>query len=112
MAEKCKDSLNTPHAEALSPISSGLPHPLRLTHLKWMCEQVVEHAEEWPKAKLHRWIGFIQCGLMAHRVFDLGEIKAMFNEAKSAYGPVGEDDDLADHLDPTNPFRLDIGGEG
>jgi hypothetical protein len=37
----------------------------------------------------------------------------MFDEAKRAHGEASDDlEDLLDHLDPTNSFELDIGGQG
>jgi hypothetical protein len=36
----------------------------------------------------------------------------MFHEVKKAYGATSEDQDLIDHLDPNNPFEMDIGGQG
>ena len=107
MAEKCKTFLQEQDSS-----SSDLPQPLQPRHLIWMCDQVVAHAEAWHNTKLHRWIGFVQCGLMANRLREFGEIKMMFNEAKKAYGLAEADNDLADHLDPAHPFELDLGGQG
>jgi hypothetical protein len=75
-----------------------------------MCDKIEEHAEDGPATKLHRWIGFVQCAMLAHRMLDLDGAKAMFDEAKVAHGETSED--LLDHLDPTSSFELDIGGEG
>ena len=36
----------------------------------------------------------------------------MFDDARSAYGASGEDEDLIDHLDSDISFKVDIGGEG
>lgn len=87
-----------------------LPETLQPKHLERMCDRIKEHAEDWPTAKLHRWIGFVQAAMLANRMLDLGGIKAMFDKAKNAYGETSED--LLDHLDPASPFELDLGGEG
>jgi hypothetical protein len=105
MAEKCGQSI----AHCARP-NADLPAPLQPKHLAWMCEQIANHAELWHAAKLHRWIGFVQCAMLAHGMLDLPAAKAMFDEAKNAYGPVS--DDFFDHLDPGSTYKMDIGGEG
>lgn len=107
MAEQCKPYLRRP-----GPSSSDLPRPLHPKHLHWMCEQVVKRADDWPTTKLHRWLGFVQSGILANRLLDFEGIKAMFDESKHTYGAGEADNDLADHLDPTNSFEFDIGGQG
>lgn len=106
MAQQCRaligESKNT---------EPDLPPALHRNHLLWMCDRIEKHAEEWPSGKLHRWIGFIQGGMLANRMLDFDTAKAMFDEAKNAYGGNGADDDLLDHLDPTSNFEFDIGGE-
>jgi hypothetical protein len=87
-----------------------LPEALQPKHLERMCDRIEKHAEDWPAARLHRWIGFVQCAMMANRMLDLDGIKAMFDKVKNAYGETSED--LLDHLDPGSSFKLDIGGEG
>lgn len=105
MAEQCRDLI----LESETP-DLGLPKALQPKHLLWMCNKIQEHAEESPATKLHRWIGFVQCGMMANRILDLDGAKAMFDKAKAAHGEINED--LLDHLDPTSSFECDIGGEG
>ena len=105
MAEQCRGTIlkwNKPELD--------LPRPLRPRHLRWMCDNIENHAEDWPPTKLHRWIGFVQCAMMANRMLDLDGAKAMFDKAKVAHGEISED--LLDHLDPTSSFEVDIGGEG
>ena len=80
-----------------------------LTHDK-ACDNIEKHAEDWPATKLHRWIGFVQCAMMANGILDLDGAKAMFDEAQVAHGEISED--LFDHLDATSAFEVDIGGEG
>ena len=87
-----------------------LPPSLQPRHLMWMCDRIEQHAEDWPATKLHRWIGFVQAGMLANRVINLAGAKVMFDDAKNAYGELT--DDLIDHLNPANSFELDIGGEG
>ncbi|MFN0197669.1 MAG: hypothetical protein ACKVT0_13070 [Planctomycetaceae bacterium] len=105
MAERCLALIQN----ADQP-ESGLPKVLHLNHLSWMCDNILKHAEEWPATKLNRWIGFIQCAMMANRILDFGEAKAMFDKAKIAHGEFSED--LVDHLDPESAFNLEIGGQG
>ena len=105
MAEECKGLI----LEWSKP-DLDLPEALQHKHLEHMCDRITKHAEDWSATKLHRWIGFVQCAMMANRMLDLDGIKAMFDKAKNAYGETSED--LFDHLDPRSSFELDIGGEG
>jgi len=105
MAEECRHIMQKWEED-----DSSLPESMRRKHLERMCERIEKHAEDWPATRLHRWIGFIQCALIANRVIDLAEAKLMFNRAKVAYPEL--DEDLLDHLDPTSSFELDIGGLG
>ena len=89
-----------------------LPDVLHPQHLLWMCDQIANNSENWSELKLHRWIGFIQAGMLANRMLDFEELKHMFENAKNLYGVNKADQDLSDHLDPHNSFRMDIGGEG
>lgn len=90
------------------PDNSGVPKELRWDHLLWMCREIIKHADDWPATKLHRWIGFIHCGMMANGMMTLEESRAIVGKGKIAFSE-GEDRDLADHHDPENPFQLDIG---
>lgn len=105
MAEKCRSLI----LESDTP-DLGLPKALHPKHLLWMCTQIEEHAEDGPATKLHRWIGFVQGAMLANRIVGLDELKAMFDQAQTAYAERSED--LTDHLDPTDSFEFDIGGEG
>lgn len=108
MAERCLAVIqNKPEDKRFA-----LPPALRPDHLRWMCQQVVEHAEHWPTSRSHRWIGFIQAGMMANYMLDLAGVKALFHQIRKQYGDIANDQDLLDHLDPTNPFELETGGEG
>jgi hypothetical protein len=105
MAEQCRSLILDSETPDL-----GLPKALQPKHLLWMCNQIEEHAETGPATKLHRWIGFVQCAMMAHGMLDLDGAKAMFDKAKVAHGDISED--LLDHLDPASSYEVDIGGEG
>ena len=105
MAEECRRIMQQWEEE-----DSGMPESIRRKHLERMCERIEKHAEDWPATRLHRWIGFIQCALIANRVIDLADAKLMFDRAKVAYPE--SDEDLLDHLDPTSSFEFDIGGLG
>jgi len=107
MAEKCRSILSkADHAD------KQLPPSLRQDHLLWMCDKIERQAENWPDTRLHRWIGFVQAGMIANRVLDLNATKQMFDKAKIAHADSQSDDDLIDHLDPNHSFDLEIGGEG
>jgi hypothetical protein len=62
--------------------------------------------------RLHRWIGFVQAGILANRMLDIEQIKAMFDEVKKTHSVSSEDQDLIDHLDVDSSFKFDIGGQG
>jgi hypothetical protein len=108
MAERCLNIIQ----DKRNDVRFGLPNSLRPAHLRWMCKLIVEHAEDWPSIKLHRWLGFIQAGMIANLMLDLDGAKAMFNQVKSEYGPIAKDQDLLDHLDPTESFEFEVGGQG
>ena len=107
MAKQCRTII-----EASEDTRPDLPQTLRPRHLLWMTDCVTEHAEDWPGSRLHRWIGFIQCGMLANGILDFDAAKAMFDAAKKTHSESCPDDDLIDHLDPENAFTFDIGGEG
>jgi hypothetical protein len=105
MAEECRGLIlewNKPELD--------LPEALQRKHLERMCDRIEQHAEDWSTARLNRWIGFVQCAMMANRILDIDAIKEMFDKVKNAFGEANED--LLDHLDPSSPFEFDIGGEG
>lgn len=104
MAEKCKAILGTWDEPLVM-----LPQPLQPAHLEWMCDMIEQHAEDWPPVKLHRWLGFIQCALLANGMVDLQGVRSMFDATKIAHGGPGAD--LLDHIDATNTLEFDIGGE-
>jgi len=97
--------------EKAKPNDLSLPKALQCKHLLWMCRNIEKYAEEWSESKLHRWIGFVQCGIMANRILDLEGVKRMFDHAKIAHGS-GQDDDLIDHLSVDSSFELELGGQG
>ena len=107
MVEECRETiLAHPENDAIP----GHPASLRSGHLCRMCDRLIDNLEDWPAVKLHRWIGFIQCALIANRMLDLAGVKSMFDHAKNAFGePTSE---LIDHLDPDNAFELELGGQG
>jgi len=105
MAEQCLSTI-----QSWNLADQQQPASLQPAHLEWMCKQIQRHATEWPATKVHRWIGFVQGAMIANHMLTLAETKAMFDEAKNAFG--APDVDLVDHLDPDSSFRLDIGGQG
>jgi hypothetical protein len=107
MAEKCRETIGRLREPVLT-----LPAALRPKHLLWMCAQIHDQAETWPAAKLHRWIGFLQAGIIANRMLTLDEAKAMFDTPKNSYGASGDDRDLVDHLNVESAFEIEIGGQG
>jgi hypothetical protein len=108
MAEQCRNVI-----QEWDKPAPDLPKALQPKHLLWMCRKIKEHAEDSPVTKLHRWIGFVQGAMLANRMLDLDGLKAMFDEAKRAYGETNEGlEDLTDHLDPTSSFEFELGGQG
>lgn len=108
MAERCRQRIVT--SKMYDP---SLPISLQPAHLKWMCDQIVEMADLVPATRLHRWMGFVQCGMLANRMIDTSGVRAMLQLANAAIFDADQAlEDLIDHLDPTNTFELDIGGEG
>jgi hypothetical protein len=72
MAQRCRELMEQSIAGTVV-----LPPALHPNHLLWMCEHIEKHAEDWPTTKLHRWIGFVQCGMMANQILDFDGAKAM-----------------------------------
>ena len=108
MAGDCLDSIRKSD-EAVE----ALPQPLHPKHLLWMCNRIKEHSPDWPVSKLHRWIGFVQAGMLANRILGLPDIKKMSDKANQKHGGnEGTDYDLIDHLDVDSSFKFDIGGQG
>jgi hypothetical protein len=93
-------------------VEESLPKALHPKHLIWMCDQIQRQAQGSHVTKLHRWIGFVQAAILANRMLDLEQIKAMFDEVKKSHGVSSEDQDLVDHLDVSSSFKLDLGGQG
>jgi hypothetical protein len=108
MAERCLNIIQNKTED----VRFGLPASLRPDHLRRMCNLIVEHAENWPDTKLHRWLGFVQAGMIANLMLDLDGAKAMFNKVKEEFGSIAKDQDLIDHLDPTTSFEMEMGGQG
>lgn len=106
MAKECCALL-----EATKQLNSTLPKTLQPDHLLWMSRQISKHAEDWPPTKLHRWIGYVQCGMVGNRMLDFDGAKAMFQRVRQDFSGVDVDHDLIDHLDPDSAFKLEIGGE-
>ena len=107
MAAQCRDVIHEAHED-----QTALPKELHPKHVFWMCNQITEHSQEWPAVKLHRWLGFVQCALLAHRMLTLEQVKRMFADVKKSHGYSSEDEDLVDHLDPSSSFLFEIGGQG
>ena len=107
MATKCRDIIRGSNEEMC-----GLPDALHPKHLLWMCDQIQNNPQGWPVTKLHRWIGFIQAAILANRMLDLEQTRAMFDVVTKSHVVNSGDQDLTDHLDVTSSFKLELGGEG
>ncbi len=85
-------------------------HPDRLLE---MLEKLVRkaHQDEWPVAKLHRWLGWVMGCMACHSIAGHERLKEIVSHAKLHFGEK-DDDELRDHHNPDSTFRLDIGGEG
>ena len=97
--------------EETTQSENTLPRTLQPDHLLWMSKQISNHADDWPATKLHRWIGYVQGGMVGNRMLDFEGAKAMFNKVRDTFKGTEIDQDLIDHLDAENPFRLETGGE-
>ena len=107
MAEKCLEIIQkSPKAD------HGLLPGLEQPHLLEMCDRLRARTDEWPLTRLHRWLGYLQAGLIANRMIDLAGAKRMFDTVKNAFGAVEDDPNFVDHLDDENPFEMDLGGQG
>lgn len=106
MAEECRRVIQwSDEANCL------LPSSLHPTHLVWMCDRIEQHVEDWPATRLHRWIGFVQSGMMANRMLDLKSAKSMFDPATKAHANGHDHKELADHLDSESSIRRERNGE-
>ena len=108
IAAKCRRVI-----QVFDDFDSRLPDALQQEHLLRLCDWIEERAEDIPANKLHRWIGFVQGAMLAHRMVQFDDLRAMSKEAKTAHADASEElGDLLDHLDPTNSFEFDMGGQG
>ncbi len=107
MARRCRELIERSEA-----VDASLPAALQREHLLRMCERIENHAETWPENRLHRWVGFVQCAMMANGMLELNDAKVMFEAVKNRFAATSDDPDLIDHLDPTSFFELELGGQG
>jgi hypothetical protein len=107
MAAKCQAVIRRSNEEV-----SSLPRALHPKHLLWMCAQIIQYAQEWPAAKLFRWIGAIQSAILANHMLNIRQVRNMFGGMKRFRRVSSRDQDLVDHLDPNSSFKFDIGGQG
>jgi len=107
MAAKCRDVIRRSNEEV-----SSLPRALHPKHLLWMCAQIIQYAQEWPAAKLFRWIGAIQSAILANHMLNMKQVRNMFGGMRRSRRVSSRDQDLVDHLDPNSLFKFDIGGQG
>jgi hypothetical protein len=105
MIERCRDMIRE-HGET----TPDLAPPLRPKQLLARCDRLLQHVEDWPDVRIHRWIGFVQAGMLANGIVDLEGAKSMFTDAKKAFGETSAD--VLDHLDPDDTFEFDVGGQG
>lgn len=84
---------------------AALEHALLLSH------QVEQYVLQWPATRLHRALGFIQGVLVSRGCSSLEEQCTLLERLQIGF-PECRDRDLADHLDPRQPFELELGGSG
>lgn len=46
-----------------------------LPHILWMINEILQDRRKFSEAKINRWLGFIQCGLMVKKIKSLKELK-------------------------------------
>ena len=103
MAEQCRRVI-----QEWDEYDSRLPKALQQKHLLWMCDKIEEHAEVGPANKLHRWIGFVQGAMLANRMLDLDELKAMFDEEAQENRAAGVNTGYRLILDPkADAYRVE-----
>ena len=105
LAEQCIDAILKSNM-----CNWELPSTLQPKHLLWMCDEVSIHATVWTEAKVHRWLGFIQAGLLANNILNLEEVKERFTRPDECNQSSEVDPDLIDHLDCCDPCNVEIGG--
>src|SRR5688500_13449982 len=59
MAARCRDAIRVSNEE-----EKDLPKALHPRHLLWMCDQIQKHAHDASVTRLHRWLGFVQAGIL------------------------------------------------
>lgn len=99
MARQYKRIISTAHFSRVE-----IPKALRVRHLSWMVDRVIEHSEDWPETRLHRWIGFIQSGMMANATLGLDVARDIFTTASNTVETCN--DNLIDHLDFENTYSF------
>lgn len=89
-----------------------VPPEVQPQSLLMLCERLAKNTEiaDYPMTKLHRWIGHVGGCLMATRVATKEQLKKIMDDSRHLFGEE-PDEELMAHLDPANPFKIDIGGE-
>ena len=103
MVERCRTAI------AASATSREV-QPVPPAHLTWMCDQLDENVDQWSAVKVARWIGFLQCALIADRILDARHVGVIFADARGGLHDARRD--LLDRLAAEEPFEFDLGGEG
>lgn len=54
-------------------VSAPAPDPngIELTHVAWMCDQIIKNADSWPIDKTSRWLGYAQAILVIRNILPL-----------------------------------------
>ena len=64
---------------------NSLQEALRPSYLMWMCETVIAKKDEWVATRLHRWIGYIQAGLLLSGITGLEHEKDRVRDLKKEF---------------------------
>ena len=107
-------SMIVPPANECSPRTRTQPPvhvlaPGREAHEVVICVKTASVFSDVIRGAASDQLSSVQGAILAHRLLDFDELKAMLDEAKLAHAETGED--LPNRLDPTNSFEFDTGGQ-
>jgi hypothetical protein len=61
------------------------PQGTDIEHLIWMCNEIYDNASDWPIAKLHRWVGYVQGCMVMRGISTLEMEKETVREHKKRF---------------------------
>ncbi len=61
------------------------PYDTCAEHLCWMCGQIVANKDSWSVARMHRWLGYVQCGIRFHEWMSPDELRDLVRRKKQIH---------------------------